>query len=120
MLTGIANGDLQLLQNPTSIMTITCPLNLTGTAAAGSVLLSEFTTGDGVITRIDPATTSELGTPVFGPANDPRFPAGLDFEWRINQWLATVNDSGVSTIAFTLGIPPVDPDLGPPTPPPLS
>jgi hypothetical protein len=42
----------------------------------------------------------------LGSVFDPRFPGGLDEEWRIIGWNATVSDSGQSTLVFTLSLPP--------------
>ena len=117
MLKQMAAGDIQLFQNPTATCTIVVPLCLSSWNANGAnVGLGDFSVGDDLSFVIDPVVPDVLGN-----NNDPRFPNGMNFEWRINQYLVTVADDGVSTITFTLGIPPTSPVLGiMPTPPPLS
>lgn len=66
---------------------------------ASPVPLGEFIVGDDV-RWIVPASDGHGG--VF----DPRFPNGLDEEWRITGYSAQVADSGQSKITFTLALPP--------------
>ena len=42
-----------------------------------------------------------------GQIYDPRFPAGLDQEWRITGYQATVADAGDSTLTLNLALPPL-------------
>lgn len=124
MLAEMAKGDLQLLQNPTATCTIVVPLCLTATTAASAngevgVGIADFVNGDDLVFQIAPVPRDVDGNPVWGDNNDPRFPGGMNFEWRINQYTISIADDGVSTITFTCGIPPVT-TADPPTPPPLS
>lgn len=123
MLNALAEGDLQLLQNPTATLTLVIELGTpdpeTGLLDPTKVSLCDFKTGDDLIFSIAPVDTTLEGAPSFGPNNSPRFPNGMNFEWRINQWLAKVADSGMSTLTLTCGIPPTDTTV-PPTPPPVS
>ena len=121
MLAGMAAGDIALLQNPTATLSVSMPLELNALNGTGKTIgLGDFNLGDDFKFTVAPASLNESGFPVFGPTNDPRFPNGTVFEWRINQYVVTIADNGLSTVSFTAGIPPTDPTLGPPTPPPLS
>lgn len=60
-----------------------------------------FITGDQVMLTLP--TTDQTDGLVY----DPRFPSGLNQEWRITDWEATVADEGDSTLALTLNQPPV-------------
>jgi hypothetical protein len=73
---------------------------------SGSLPLGSFIAGDDV-RWIIPATDGA------GNIFDPRFPSGLDDEWRITGWLATVADAGQSTLSVNLALPPAVEALGP-------
>lgn len=88
---GIA--DLAILSFPVATPTVTMDL------FSGSVPLGQFVVGDNVRWLV-PATD---GT---GQIFDPRFPTGLDEEWRILGYQAQVADDGQSTLEFTLTLPP--------------
>lgn len=66
---------------------------------SGSLPLGEFTVGDDV-RWIIPKTGGD------GQVFDPRFPNGLDEEWRITAWSASVGDDSQSTLTTTLQLPP--------------
>lgn len=73
----------------------------------GPVTLGEFIVGDDVRVMI-PKQSAD------GSTFDPRFPNGMDQEWRIQGYHATVADDGESTIQFTLGTPPSENITSPP------
>lgn len=66
---------------------------------SSSCPLGEFIVGDDA-RWIIPTVTGD------GTVFDPRFPNGLDQEWRITGYTATVADEGQSTIQFNLALPP--------------
>jgi hypothetical protein len=86
-------SDLAVLSYPIATPTVTTDL------FAGPIPLGQFVVGDDCRWLI-PAMTG------LGSVFDPRFPGGLDEEWRIIGWNATVSDSGQSTLVFTLSLPP--------------
>lgn len=88
---GIA--DLAILSYPVATPVVTTDL------FSGPIPLGQFVVGDDCRWVIPQAT----GT---GGVFDPRFPNGVDTEFRIIGWQATVNDAGQSTLAFTLSLPP--------------
>lgn len=59
-----------------------------------------FTVGDDLQVFLPAAAQSDSGP------FDERFPAGLNQEWRITSWKATVADEGDSTLDLTLNQPP--------------
>ena len=87
-------SDLFLYSYPVAVPQITISL------FDPNVQLGQFIEGDQMLIRI-PATDWS-GTNVW----DPRFPTGLDQEWRITGYSATVADDGESTIQFQLTQPP--------------
>ncbi len=100
MLEAIATGDLALTAYPPVTPTLTAPL-------FGTPTIGDYITGDDVRVIV-PRYTG------VGEVPDERFPGGIDFEFRITQWDATVADEGMSTITFTLGIPPSEVPTQPP------
>jgi hypothetical protein len=62
--------------------------------------IGNFIEGDDLRVYL-PATDTQ------GQVWDPRFPYGIDQEWRITQWTAKVTDSGQSTLTCVLNQPPV-------------
>ncbi len=112
-LEGCAVGDLDLYANPVVTPTVTVPLALPqpgGGTDPTQIGFADFSIGDDLILRFDPIAS---GT---GLNASPRFPNGLNFEFRITQWLCTVPDAGLPTLKFTLGLPPsnVNPPVGAP------
>lgn len=82
--------------------------NVTVDLFSGPIPLGEFIVGDNCRWLVP----AKVGAEMF----DPRFPNGLDEEWRIIAYQATVADEGQSTIAFTLGLPPAATISGPALP----
>ena len=106
VLAGLALGDLQQLANPLVTPTVTVPLALAdyaGNIDPTQIALTDFTIGDDVILRIDPFLQGDA----WGPNNDPRFPNGMNYEFRIVAWTCTIPDDGVATIVFQLDTPPL-------------
>lgn len=68
----------------------------------GSLPLGSFITGDDVRWTI-PATDGISDNPF-----DPRFPEGIDQEWRIQSWVANVPDDGQATLQIVLNQPPLN------------
>ena len=100
MLEAIATGDLALTAYPPVAPAVTVPL-------FGTPTIGDYITGDDVRVIV-PRYTG------IGEVPDERFPGGMDFEFRITQWDATIADEGMSTVAFTLGIPPSEVPTQPP------
>ncbi len=112
VLANLAVADLAAAAYPVTTPTIAIPVPLpdgSGNVNPAHLKFGDFTLGDDLIFRIDPVAGGGMNT-------DPRFPNGMSFEWRINNWTCTVADKGVSTILFDLGVPPVFqiPPLQPP------
>ena len=96
----IAGGDLELYAWPVITPTITLPLALPGMASApGALALGSFSIGDDLIWKIDPLAGG-------GQNTEPRFPQGMDYEWRAIGWSANIAEVGVSTLTLNLAIPP--------------
>jgi hypothetical protein len=124
-LSGTAVSDAALLCYPVTTPTITLPLSLPdpvsfpnqpGYLNPAQLSLGQFDIGDDIMHIIAPAPVNAQGVAAYGLNNSPRFPNGLQFEWRITQWTCTVADYGVSTLLLDLGVPPQQ-DLPPPQPP---
>lgn len=103
VLQALGASDLAQASYPVATPVVTCDL------INGPVPLGGFIVGDDVRWLI-PATDG------VGNVFDPRFPNGLDEEWRITGYQATVNDEGQSTIDFTLTVPPSLTVFGPSLP----
>lgn len=86
-------ADLEQFSYPPATPVVTCD------ALSGPITVGQFVVGDDCRWFV-PATDGA------GNVFDPRFPAGLDTEARINGYSITVGDEGQSTVAFTLGEPP--------------
>lgn len=93
VLGSLGASDLATLSFPVTTPTVTTDL------FTGSVPLGEFVVGDDV-RWIIPASDGKGG--VF----DPRIPGGLDGEWRITGYSATVADAGQSKLTLNLTVPP--------------
>ena len=93
ILTFLGVSDLYLFSYPVVTPTVTMDM------FSSSVPLGSFITGDDV--RLIVPTTDGAGH-----VWDPRFPTGLDQEWRITGYSAQVQDEGESTIQFQLTQPP--------------
>lgn len=102
LLAEIALGDLALSEYPTVSPTLILPLPLPGTPAAErcGLALGEFDVGDRMIFRVDPVAAG-------GGNTSPRFPEGMEYEWRINSFSVGVADSGLATLQLDLGMPPL-------------
>lgn len=96
-----AADDLALHAYPTATMTVTVPL----TVNPG---LGDFIMGDDINTVAAPQSGDD-------PPPCPRFPAGLDFYFRIIRNDVTVADDGLSTMVLTLAMPPSSTPQRPPT-----
>jgi hypothetical protein len=86
-------SDLALLSYAPVTPTVTLGVN------DPNLSLGSFTIGDDI----------QLQMPVLGPDGqvfDPRFPAGLDQEWRITNWTAEIKDEGDATVKLSLAQPP--------------
>lgn len=83
VLEGLAQSDIGLYGWPVATPTLTIP-------AVGSPTLTDYTVGDVVRWVIPP---------------DERFPAGLDWYWRITGIDVTVPDDGIATAMLTLNVP---------------
>lgn len=112
-LANIAVGDLGLYCYPVVAPWVELPLTLPnpqGVIPPVAMALGKFDSGDDLLWRIDPVAGGGLNT-------DPRFPYGMSFEWRINDWKVTVPDKGTGTLHLDLCIPPLQ--VIPPPPPPM-
>ena len=103
LLSNIGQSDAALYSYPVVVPQVTLDLFNT------MLPLGSFIEGDDVQLYI-PAVD---GT---GSVWDPGFPNGLDLEFRISQWTATVANSGQSTLALVFNQPPA---IGLPSLPPL-
>lgn len=99
-------GDLALRAYPLAVLTVTYPLfDDTGSGAYPS--WGDWSLGDDVIVILNPAQGN-------GPPSNPRFPNGLNFTFRIVKADVTIKDEGVSTVRFTLNLPPSNLPIEPP------
>ncbi len=94
LLTALGISDLAISSYPVTTPAITFDL------FNSPVPLGQFVTGDDARWLI-PATDG------VGNVFDPRFPVGLDAEWRITGWQAQVADEGQSKLTFNLALPPL-------------
>lgn len=92
VLEAYVGGSLAMRAYPLTAPVVTLPM-------FGSPSILELDVGDDVILRV-PKGAGNL------PANNPRFPEGGDFLFRIVRIDATVPNEGVPTMALTLNIPP--------------
>lgn len=112
----IAAGDLWLYAWPVITPTVTLPMALPdsqGNIDPRKWSLGGFYLGDDVTWKIDPIAGVQQG---YG--RSPRFPDGMDYEWRISGWTAKVADQQgqMSSITLNLQMPPGE---GVPLQPPL-
>jgi hypothetical protein len=107
----IALGDLALCGWPVVTPTIVLPAALPGTPAAKrkTLALGEYDVGDEFVFRVDPVAAG-------GPNTDPRFPEGMEYALRLNQWTCTVADKGQSAVQLDSGVRALQ--YVPPPPPP--
>lgn len=89
-------GESDIFQYSYPVVTPSVTVDLFGT----DPVFGSFITGDDAQFLIPP--TDGLGN-VF----DPRFPTGLNQEWRIQQWTANVPDEGQATLQIILNNPPL-------------
>lgn len=111
-LANCAIGDLGLYCYPVVTPTVTIPVTMpdaAGNISPGTIRFGDWRLGDDVLWRIDPVAGGGMNT-------DPRFPDGMESEWRINSWTCTVAMKGVSTVLFDLSTPPLQ-TIPPPQPP---
>jgi hypothetical protein len=99
LLEEIALGDLALVGWPVVTPTIVLAASLPNTPAQErkTLALGEYDVGDEFVFRIDPMAGGGTNT-------DPRFPAGMEYPLRINQWTCTPADKGLSTVQIDAGI----------------
>jgi hypothetical protein len=109
----IAIGDLALYLYPTVTPSIVLPVGLPASERS-TLRLGEFDVGDRMIFRVDPVTPNGFG--VAGENTSPRFPEGMEHEWRINSWTCTPRDTGLSTVQLDLGVAPLRATNSPPPP----
>ena len=90
------------------------PVTPTATIAVSdpNLPLGSFIVGDDVAITM-PQYGQELDANGDQTLYDPRFPAGMEQEWRIVQWQATVADQGDSTVQLTFNAPPFIEPLAP-------
>jgi hypothetical protein len=93
LLANLGQSDASLYSFPVVVPQITMDLFNT------MVPLGQFIEGDDVNVYI-PSVDG------LGNLWDPGFPQGMNQEWRIAQWQATVANSGTSTLVYTLNTPP--------------
>jgi hypothetical protein len=91
-------GDLALRAYPMVVATVTFPL-FDDSGAGGYPSWGQWQIGDDVLLVSSPAAGN-------GPPANPRFPTGLQFYFRIIQAEITIADEGISTVKFTLNLPP--------------
>lgn len=101
-LAAIALGDLGLYCYP--VVTPWLELPLPGPLEPG-----EFSLGDDLLWRVDPVAGG-------GENTNPRFPNGVEFEWRIDTWTVAPADAGLTTLHLDLTVPPIS-TIPPPAPP---
>jgi hypothetical protein len=94
----LADADLAVLANPivSPVATLALPTDLADTTRLN---FADFIVGDDIMLHFGPYTGG-------GQNSDPRFPLGLFFEFRVDQWDAKIADAGTSTLALTFGLPP--------------
>lgn len=109
----IAIGDLALYEYPSVTPSIILPVGLPASERA-TLRLGEFDVGDRMIFRIDPVTPNGFG--VAGENTSPRFPEGMEHEWRIAAWTCVPKDTGLSTVQLDLGVAPLMATNPPPPP----
>lgn len=97
-------GDLALRAYPQTVVTITYPL-FNDTGAGTYPQWGDWQVGDDVLLMLPPSSAL--------PAN-PRFPGGLYFIFRIVKADVKIADEGVSTVDFTLNVPPLTTPILPP------
>jgi hypothetical protein len=99
LLEEIALGDLALVGWPVVTPTIVLPASLPDTPAEErkALALGEYDVGDEFVFAIDPMEGGGTNT-------DPRFPGGMEYPLRINQWTCTPGDKGLSTVQLDCGI----------------
>ncbi len=101
-LTEIALGEIALLEYPVPSLTAWLKLSLPnaeGQYTPGELRLGEFDVGDRARFKV---------SPVGGGLNtDPRFPEGMDYEFRITSWTAMPEDSGTPKVQIDMGAPPL-------------
>lgn len=93
----VAESDLAIYTYPKVTPKITLPMFGKGPVGS-SISVGTFEMGDGV-RFIVPHVSGDI--PI-----DPRFPTGVDFEFRIISASYTVADQGESTMKLTLNVPP--------------
>lgn len=101
-----ANADLAMYAYPVIVPTVTMPL-FDDTGSGGYPSWGHWMIGDDGLLVV-PQTDGP------GPPANPRFPNGLEYYYRIVRADVTIADQGVSTVQFTMNIPPA---TAPPAPP---
>jgi hypothetical protein len=94
ILTAMGISDLAQISYPVVTPSVTMDM------FSSSVPLGDFITGDDVRWLIP--TVDQSGNPF-----DPRFPVGIDSEFRITGYSAQVADAGQSKLTFNLALPPL-------------
>ena len=100
VLLAFANSDLAIYTYPITAPTVTLPL------FGKSLPIGSFGMGDDV--------TLYIPVDSYLPSN-PRFPSGLNYDFRIVRCDVTIADEGLSTMELTLNIPPDTQPNEPPT-----
>lgn len=100
VLQACATGDLDLYAYPATVPTVTLP-------AFGDNPIGSYFVGDDARLVIRNVAGD-------GMVNNPRFPNGLDYIWRITEIEVTIADEGQSTSKLTFNLPPGDAPVRPP------
>jgi hypothetical protein len=120
VLEGIAFGDASRLTWPVVTPWIKIPIVMPDNDGTLDPSVppqpGTYDIGDDIEWVVDPVATGPSGEPRWGLNNDPRFPDGFDFDFRIEDWTITNADKGVSYAQLDLGIPPTN-IIPPPQPP---
>jgi hypothetical protein len=113
VLVNVAFGEARLrawpVVTPTQIVPVPLP-DSEGNPDPTKFSFGSFSLGDDFIWRVDPVSGE-------GENRSPRWPKGMDAEWRINGWTCTVPNQGVPTLTIDPGTPPTAP--GWPSAPPI-
>lgn len=112
VLAGVSLGELAVrawpVQTPVLEIPVALPDPQTGELPQGAFTFGNFNLGDDITRRIDPVAS--------GMNSDPRWPNGLDAEYRIAGYTCTVNDKGVLVLQLDLSAPPLEEIPGPQLP----
>jgi hypothetical protein len=109
VLQNIGEGDLSIYAWPVAQPTIVVAMALPrrdGTLDPAMMTFGDVGAGDDVTLVVDAVAVNAQGVAVYGENNDPRFPNGMNFDWRAVAWTANIPAKGVPTFTFNLAVPP--------------